>query len=132
MQNKWIERIKTLFALLGPFAFVCGGYFYIKKNKELATYPSYTIGTVTRTSYVVGPSSHDVAFFVYTVNDSLYSTSTSNKISNGESRFLVKFSSRDPALCRFYKAVPIPDSIQTAPPGGWTKPPFPVPAEVLE
>ena len=98
----------------------------------LATQPRYAIGIVTGKSYVVGPSSHDVTFFIYSVHDSTYSSSSSSAVQAGQSQFLVKFSGTDPAVCRFYNQVPIPKTIQEAPPGGWKEPPFPVPAEVLE
>ena len=87
----------------------------------------YTIGYVTGTDYVVGPSSHSVAFFTYSVGDSTYRSSADGDLAEGCTRCLVKFAAADPINKEFFNKICVPDSIAKPPPLGWTKPPFPVP-----
>ncbi|WP_223653756.1 hypothetical protein [Hymenobacter psoromatis] len=91
--------------------------------------PRYTIGYVTGTDYVVGPSSHSVAFFTYSVGDSTYHSSSDGDLAEGCTRCLVKFAAADPTNKEFFNKVCVPDSIARAPALGWTEPPFPVPGE---
>ena len=102
------------------------------KQAALATDTRYTIGGITRTSYVVGPSPYTAVFFVYRVGDSVYTGSGSGTPVNGQERVLIKFTARQPSVHEAYEQVPIPNNIQEAPPGGWVEPPFPVPDYVRE
>lgn len=47
-------------------------------------------------------------------------------------RFLVKFHPPDPNRCRLLLQAPVPAGVPDAPAGGWKKPPFAVPAGVVE
>ena len=47
-------------------------------------------------------------------------------------RFVVEYDSTDPGTNVGHFAVTIPDSIRRPPLNGWTRPPFPVPARLLD
>ena len=47
-------------------------------------------------------------------------------------RFVVEYDSTDPGINVGHFAVTIPDSIRRPPLNGWTRPPFPVPARLLD
>ena len=123
--------MKNILALIGPLAFLCGLFFFFNKKKQLRTHPRYTIGTLIRTGYAISASPQQLSVLSYVVQDSAYQGAMSGEVPAGKVRFLIKFSAKDPAVYQEYK-IPIPDSIQAAPTGGWTEPPFPVPAQVLE
>jgi hypothetical protein len=131
-----MDRLKTVVVIVGMLVVVVLVVQGLQRRKSreaaLAASPHYTIGEVTRTSYVVGPNSHNVVFFTYRVGDSTYTGNDDGRALDVGARFLVKFSSEQPGYYRFYNQVPIPDSIPTAPPGGWLAPPFPVPNHVRE
>ena len=120
----WLVTILVV-ALTAFFLWVfIGGYLHADKRDAN---PRYTIGQVTRTGYVIGPSSHSVVFFTYSVGDSTYSESSRGDIEEGCTRYLVKYAATDPKNIEFFNHICIPDSIRQAPPQGWLKPPFPVP-----
>ena len=96
-------------------------------SRALNAAPRYTIGYVTETSYTVGPSSHSNARFTYTVKGRKYADSASGDVDEGCTRCLVKFAASDPENTEFFNHVCVPDSIEKAPPDGWTVPPFAVP-----
>ena len=134
--ERLVDRLKTVAAVavvLGTLAIWL--YLFQETKREdaiLASAPRYTIGGVTHSSYVVGPSSGKVVFFVYRVRDSVYTGSVSGTPVNGQERLLIKFSARQPGVYKAYDYVPVPAGNLEPPPGGWLEPPFPVPAEMLE
>ena len=134
--ERTIDRLKTLFVAVGMLGIVVIWVYLFqdtrRENAALASSPRYTIGQVTRTSYVLGPSPENVVFFSYRVGDSIYPGTNSGRFLDVGGRFLVKFSREQPKYHEFYNQVLIPVSIIEAPPEGWEKPPFPVPAEALE
>lgn len=116
--------LKNVLALVSALFFVwLLGYDYISSRARRAG-ARYTIGQVTGTSYVVGPSSHSVTFFTYTVGDSTYHQSATGDLAKGCTRCLVKFAETDPTNFEFFNRVCVPDSITRAPAQGWEKPPF--------
>lgn len=127
LPNWVVVIVGVLFISLLVYIFV-GGYLHgIARDKN----PRYTIGYVTGTDYVVGPSSHSVAFFTYTVGDSTYHQSSSGDLTDGCTRCLIKYATADPTNFEFFNRVCVPDSIRQAPVQGWLQPPFKVPAKVL-
>ncbi|MBC8085594.1 MAG: hypothetical protein H7Z21_20545 [Hymenobacter sp.] len=134
--ERTIDRLKTLIVVVGMLG-VAGIfiYFFQDQKREDAAFAAsarYTVGEVTRTSYVIGPSSGSIAFFSYQVGDSTYASSYSGESLEVGQRFLVKFSGQQPGYRVFYNRVPIPPSITDVPLAGWPEPPFEVPAELLE
>lgn len=132
MWSTWKEKVKTLTALMAPVIIIWLLYDGVSSYRTLHHYPAYTIGHVTLNGYALGPSPGSRIAFEYSVDSVTYKGASGGDLSNGHTRFLVKFSTEHPSVYKFYKAIPIPDSIQAAPTGGWTEPPFPVPAQVLE
>lgn len=130
--HKWFERLKLAIGWLCVGAFFVGLYFSQQRDEELNTYAHYTIGYVIGTDYVFGPSPHDVLLFEYRVGDSTYRDDISNRPRDGKDRYLVKFSTQNPSINRFYIMAPVPDSVTVAPTKGWVKPPFPISEDVFE
>jgi len=133
-EEEWINKLPSWSIKLlgiGWAVFIAWGITYeYNKSHGLNKAPRYTIGQVTRTDYVVGPSSHSVAFFTYTVGDSTYAKSSDGDIAEGCTRCLVKFAASDPTNFEFFNKICVPDSARQAPAAGWFYPPFPVPASV--
>lgn len=131
-----VDRLKTVVAVVGPIAIGIAAIFGWRdkhqQKAEMAAYPRYTIGTVTGSKYVVGPSPHTATFFTYEVNDSTYTSDITGSVPDGQTRCLLRFSARHPEYHEFYERVPIPDSIIQAPPAGWPALPFPAAAENME
>jgi hypothetical protein len=122
--NRLPTWLKNALALASALFFVwLLGYDYISSRARRVG-ARYTIGQVTGTDYVIGPSSHSVAFFTYTVGDSTYHQSSTGDVAPGCTRCLVKFAEADPTNVEFFNRVCVPDSITRAPAGGWEKPPF--------
>jgi hypothetical protein len=122
--NRLPSWLKNILALASALFFVwLLGYDYISSRARNAG-ARYTIGQVTGTSYVVGPSSHSVVFFTYTVGNITYRQSSTGDVAAGCSRCLVKFAEADPTNFEFFNRVCVPDSITRAPAKGWEKPPF--------
>jgi hypothetical protein len=127
-EDEWIEKVPDwVVAIAGVFFIslllyiVVGGYMHGSARDRS---PRYTIGYVTGTDYVVGPNSHSVAFFTYTVGNITYRQSSTGDVAAGCSRCLVKFAEADPTNFEFFNRVCVPDSITRAPAKGWEKPPF--------
>jgi hypothetical protein len=116
--------LKNVLALASALFFVwLLGYDYNSSRARNAG-ARYTIGQVTGTSYVVGPNSHSVVFFTYTVGNVAYRQSSTGDVAAGCTRCLVKFAEADPTNFEFFNRVCVPDSITRAPAKGWKKPPF--------
>jgi hypothetical protein len=129
--NKLPAWLKNVLALASALFFIwLLSYDYIS-SRARSREPRYTIGYVTGTSYVVGPSSHSVAFFTYTVGDATYHQSSTGDVAKGCTRCLVKFAAADPTNFEFFNRVCVPDSIAHAPAKGWEKPPFTLTGETL-
>jgi len=133
--DKWVEKMPTwLVVVLGVMLavlFIWGFTYSYTKSHARDSDPRYTIGYVTGTDYVIGPSSHSVAFFTYTVGDSTYHESSSGDVAEDCTRCLVKYAATDPHNLEFFNKICIPDEVHTAPAQGWTTPPFEVPDQVL-
>ncbi len=129
-QLKTVAAIISILVTIGIFLYGFRGMQ--QKDAILSVSPRYTIGGITRTSYVIGPSSEKVVFFVYRVRDSVYTGSVSGTPVNGQERVLIKFAAQQPRVYKAYNYVPIPNSANEAPPEGWVEPPFPVPLDVHE
>ncbi|GAB3638230.1 hypothetical protein GCM10027422_38200 [Hymenobacter arcticus] len=133
-----IERLKTLLAIAVPVIIIpLFIYEFRQKNQEraeIAAYAHYTVGEVTRTSYVVGPNSESIIHFTYQVGDSTYEGTEPGDLVNGRTRFLVRFSTKNPSYYEGYKQVPIPYYVPPPPPEGWAKlpPKLDVPAGALD
>lgn len=129
--NRLPAWLKNVLALVSGLFFIwLLSYDYFSSRARNAG-ARYTIGHVTGTSYVVGPNSHSVAFFTYTVGDSTYHQSSTGDLAANCTRCLVKYAAGDPTNFEFFNRVCIPDSITSAPAQGWGKPPFSTEAGVL-
>lgn len=91
-------------------------------------------GGATSTGYVIGPNSESIIHFTYQVSDSTYEGTEPGDLVNGRTRFLVRFSTKNPANYEGYKRVFIPYYVPAPPPEGWAKlpPQLDVPAGVLD
>lgn len=126
--DEWIKKL-PIWVMIPVYIFsislflyiVVGGYIHGSARDRNSR---YTIGYVTGTDYVVGPNSHSVTFFTYTVGDSTYRQSSTGDVAKGCTRCLVKFAEADPTNFEFFNRVCVPDSITSAPAEGWEKPPF--------
>lgn len=134
----WTDRLKTLIALAVP-AILIPLFIYLllqddKQKAELAAHAHYTVGEVTRTGYVIGPNSESIIHFTYQVGDSTYEGTEPGDLVNSRTRFLVRFSTKNPANYESYKRVPIPYYVPAPPPEGWAKlpPELDVPADALD
>ena len=133
--NILVERLKKLF-FLGAIVVIVPlsiREFFLKESEdeEIAKYPRYTVGEVTKAVQVVGPSSEKLNLFTYQVGDSSYTGNEPGSLPDGQTLFLVKYSTKHPQYYKFYKQVPLlPTHIP--PPEGWAEPPYRVPAEDLE
>ena len=130
-----VDRLKTLIAVGGMGIIAVASFFAFRHNNrrdaDLAAYPRYTVGQVTRTTYVIGPSPESLSFFAYQVGDSTYTGTSPGDLPDGQTLFLVKYSTQHPQYYKFYKRVPLLPS-HIPPPEGWATPPYPVPAKDLE
>lgn len=124
---RWTDRLKTLVAIAVPIVILpLFIYLYLQDNHkkaELAIYAHYTVGEVTSTSYVIGPSSESIIHFTYQVGDSTYEGTEPGDLVNGRTRFLVRFSTKNPNHYQGYKQLSIPYYVPPPPPEGWAKPP---------
>ena len=133
--NILVERLKKLF-FLGAIVVIVPlsiREFFLKESEdeEIAKYPRYTVGEVTKAVQVVGPSSEKLNLFTYQVGDSSYTGNEPGSLPDGQNLFLVKYSTKHPQYYKFYNRVPLlPTHIP--PPEGWAEPPYRVPAEDLE
>jgi hypothetical protein len=116
--------LKNVLALVSALFFIWLLTYDYLSSRARSAGARYTIGQVTGTSYVVGPSSHSIAFFTYTVGDSTYHQSTTGDLANGCTRCLVRFAKADPTNFEFFNRVCVPDSITRPPAQGWEQPPF--------
>lgn len=121
---KWVAVILVTLFIVFAFWVVVGGYMH---GQVRNTNPRYTIGYVTGTDYVIGPSSHSVAFFTYSVGDSTYRQSADGDLPAGCTRCLVRFAATDPTNAEFFNQTCLPDELPPPPPQGWTAPPVPLP-----
>ena len=133
--NNLFERLKNLFFIGASVVLILLAIrgFIIKgsENEEIAKYPRYTIGAVTDAVVVIGPSSEKLNRFTYQVGDSSYKGNEPGSLPDGQTLFLVKYSTKHPQYYKFYRRVPLlPTHIP--PPEGWAEPPYPVPAKDLE
>ncbi|HLK97994.1 MAG TPA: hypothetical protein VK364_09520 [Hymenobacter sp.] len=106
--------------------------YNLHQAKKINEGVRYTIGYVTKTGYVVGPSSHTAVSFEYEANGRRYATTGSGEPINGCTRCLVKFAVQDPEVLDFYNQICVPDEVQPPPPEGWSEPPFFVRAGALD
>ena len=130
-----VDRLKTAatIAVLGAIAIVVCYEIHLRNlvNADLEAFPRYTAGEVIKRGYVIGPSPHSATLFAYTVGDSTYIKGGPDELPDGQTRFLVKYSTQHPQYYKFYKQMPLlPTHIP--PPEGWAEPPYRVPAEDLE
>lgn len=129
------ERLKTIMAIV-ILVIISASLFYGLRQKnmqevELTKYPRYTIGEIIKTGYTIGPNSHSYTRFSYQVGDSVYIKSGPEAVPSSHTRFLVKFSAKNPEYYKFYENIPIPYYIEIAPREGWVKPPPEVATEDL-
>lgn len=133
--NILVERLKKLF-FLGAIVVIVPlsiREFFLKEreDEEIAKYPRYTVGEVTKAVQVVGPSSEKLNLFTYQVGDSSYTGNEPGSLPDGQNLFLVKYSTKHPQYYKFYKRVPLLPT-HVPPPEGWAAPPYRVPAKDLE
>jgi hypothetical protein len=122
----WV--IKNWFSTLFVICAVFGFFYFRHLNSGLATRAKFTIGLLGDSHYI--PKSGRSFNYQFTVDNKTYGGSGLVRPGMNEAagaRYLVKFDSIDPTISAAYFIVPVPDSIQQAPPKGWSRPPISVP-----
>jgi hypothetical protein len=132
--DRFKKALTIVLLLITAACFVTGLSYMRQKDAEMAAYGHYTVGEVTRTGYVIGPNSESIIHFTYQVGNSTYEGTEPGDLVNGRTRFLVRFSTKNPATYEGYKRVPIPYYVPVPPPEGWAKLPseLDVPAGALD
>ena len=110
------------------------GVFYVAHLGNLGhERAKFTIGYLT--GYVYQPKSGKYYKYRFEVQGTEYvgeSLPDKGMDDRDGARFVVEYDSIDPEENLGHFAVLVPDSIRQAPANGWTRPPFPVPARLLD
>ena len=127
--------VRGVFTFAAFIFFIIFGYHrYVYQGDKLRKHHRYTIATVYKTHWSL--KSGKFADSKFTVQGVEYTVSADADKLAGQQligrRFLVEFHPPEPDLAVLYLEVPIPEDVTSAPTQGWSKPPFSVPAEVLE
>lgn len=118
MQNNENEKTSILheiLAICGLIAIICSLLFFIISCYQLTMYPRYTIAYVDKH---VRNRNTDLFFYV---NGIRYNVSRSNTLLRPDTRFYVKFSSKNPNINKVRGRVP--DFIHNPPSNGWEREP---------
>lgn len=136
MTDEEIEKLPNWMMIPGGIVlaafFLWLGITRYQQHAAMSRGVGYTIGYVTKTGYVVGPSSHTAVSFAYEVNGRRYTSTGSGEPIYGCRRCLVKFATRDPQVRTFYNLICVPEDVPPPPPEGWPEPPFYVRAGTLD
>ena len=136
MTDEEIEKLPSWVGYLGLAGAILWVAWAIINDRQqhaaMSQGVGYTIGYVTKTGYVVGPSSHTAVSFAYEVNGRRYTSTGSGEPIYGCRRCLVKFATRDPQVRTFYNLICVPEDVPPPPPEGWPEPPFYVRAGTLD
>lgn len=133
--HKFWRFLSKAWGLLGLIAFFAATHFLGKDfNEKLQQEHRYTIGVVYGTHWTTKAGKFADATF--RANGQEYSVSADADALAGEPlvgrRFVVEYHPPDAQHYNvLYLNAPVPDSLE-APVEGWDRPPFAVPAEVLE
>ena len=126
---RWLRRN-------GPFLFmglVVAGTFYaahiFNEGHERA---KFTIAYLTGYMYHKSGKFYNYRFEVQGTSYEGESLPDMGMDDRKGARFVVEYDSTDPGINVGHFAVTIPDSIRRPPLNGWTRPPFPVPARLLD
>ncbi len=92
----------------------------------------FTIGYLTGYVYQKSGKSYNFRFGVQGTEYEGQSLSNKHMDDRDGGRFVVEYDSLDPGTNVGHFDVFVPDSIRQAPANGWTRPPFPVPARLLD
>ena len=125
--------MKNYLALGVILLFLAGGWYSVHLTRVMHTRAKFTIGYLTGGIYT--PKSGKKYSYLFSVAGKTYEdtdTRETNMATNNGSRFLVEYDSLDPEISTGHFAIAVPNSIRTSPANGWTVPPFPVPAQVLD
>ena len=125
---------KNKFAFILGLIAILGLPWYYYQGYKLRKNHRYTIATIYKTHWSL--KSGKYADSKYVVEGIEYTCSADADALAGQElmgqRFVVEFHPPEPKIAELYLAAPVPDEVSSAPPEGWTKPPFTVPADVLE
>lgn len=120
----------------GSFIFLAlmlaGGFYVAHQNKRMDQRAKFTVGYLTGYMY---HKSGKVYHYRYQIQGTSYegeSQPDENMDDRDGARFVVEYDSLNPEESLGFFAVPIPDSVRQPPANGWTRPPFPVPARLLD
>lgn len=94
-------------------------YNYIKTNS--IEEGNYTIGIITNIYWPV--ITHKTVEYKYNVFGKEYDNSRVQDNAKLKSRYLVQFSLKDNRISNIYQNIPVPDSVNSAPPEGWKERP---------
>ena len=94
-------------------------YNYIKTNS--IEEGNYTIGIITNIYWPV--ITHKTVEYKYNVFGKEYDNSRVQDNVKLKSRYLVQFSLKDNRISNIYQNIPVPDSVNSAPPEGWKERP---------
>ena len=110
------------------------GIFYVAHIRNVMDQRAkFTVGYLT--GYVYKPKSGKYYNYRFKVQGIMYEGQSlpDDSMDNRDgARFVVAYDSTDPGENEGHFAVTIPDSIRRPPLNGWTRPPFPVPARLLD
>ncbi len=92
----------------------------------------FTVGYLTGYVYQKSGKRYNYRFEVQGTEYEGQSSSDKGMDDRDGARFVVEYDSLDPGTSVGHFDVFVPDSIRQAPANGWTRPPFPVPARLLD
>ncbi len=112
---------------------IVGTFFVAHQTKLRHQRAKFTIGYLT--GYVYKPKSGKYYNYRFEVQGTEYEGQSEPDKGMDDSdgaRFVVEYDSTHPGTSLGHFVVLVPDSIRQAPANGWTRPPFPVPARLLD
>lgn len=127
---RWLlKQWAVIVLLLG----VAGFFYYRQQGSQMHERAKFTIGAVDGWHYTA--KSGRFFNFHFVVEGQQYGGSSPRQAHMNEAngaRYLVEYDSLAPSQNVGHFDVPIPDTIHQAPAVGWRRPPFPVPAWILD
>lgn len=114
-ENEKTSILHEILAICGLIAIICSLLFFIISCYQLTMYPRYTIGYVDKHVY-----NTDTYVFFY-ANNKRYDVYIPKKLLRPDTRYYVKFSSKNPDINKVRDRVP--DFIHKPPTDGWEREP---------
>lgn len=114
-ENEKRSILDDILAMWGLIAIVFFSFMIIRRGYHLTMYPRYTIGYVDKYVY-----NTDTELFFY-VNNKRYNVNLSKTLLRLDTRYYIKFSSKNPDINKVRDRVP--DFIHNPPTDGWEREP---------